>query len=756
MPRVHAAYPPQSMKELQNLFSSIEGADISQRQKDCLSLYLIQDLRTADDAAFVRDRFMSERDVHEISGFWAMDHGQFEEAVRLFALSGNSDNIAPRVLKLLIMNGRHKEAVRYIQAVDPVLNRDEDIYLRMALYLKIDLLQAMMFQRSFESTPLGDRLWGQFLQYIFQNNSLPKALLALSLTDAEEARLINYCQTTGSRSCLEFMVTYFVHRGRIAEALEFLQSLGRHVEKRDAVNRVETDLTIVRNFELILPVVQRIAQQVGVSDVDLSRPVPLSASLNIRSSCLTNVDAQSMLIKALRSALALSKTVTVPDSLPAKDDTFEILPQMDDSILDISSVYSEEGQSMVSSELPDTLDEMTDSRPNSPTPSGLGDQSMFSLREESVVSEQEDLPHLSPLMQSAPPPSSYLGRMSASFARPPSPTLPYQTPITHQPQSQQSAYRSPEMMGSLYEEQVQRVKSPVGPSVPQAPPMTSMSPFSPQVKEPARVTRTASRVEKHKRSTRKRSTSPVRKPPTLQSRLTEVANDLNTPTRRSGRIAAKQQATHETDDRSGETGASVTRKRAKVLDDDAHHNVSTTTPAVATHGTTAARSTRTKTAASNAARAAEPPTATRSRRRTHEEQHEPVPALTKSRSILKASEPSSAAKGLRERNTAAATPARLTRTATAVKKAAAAQELDALINDDDGPMRLEDLLQQQQTPAPKRGARKKDQENATEEKPGRKSTRAPTTTTPAAPAPKLARSVVTRRMAKQLEREGQL
>ncbi|KAJ3145616.1 Protein ELYS [Geranomyces variabilis] len=767
-------YPAQSAKDLQDLINEVAAAHAAERDKDRVCLYLAHDGKAGEDARFVREYLISSSDMHEVAGYWALDHGKFEEGVRQLSLANKIESLmASKVLKALVTNDRHMDAVRYFQATRPDLRTEEDKCLRMALHLRHDLHEALIFQRRHRRSPLGDRLWQQLLHFVFQEKpespAIAKAFLLLPFTAEEEARLAAYCQSLGSCPALRFIVAYFIQRGRLSDALQYFRKLQQlEIRGRNSkATSVDAALNAAKltNFEMILPFVYRIGEE---------EPISQSTNANIRTSALNNVEAQSALLTAARRAVHTGGEVAPPPEYAGAtslEDTFEIISH-DHTSLDVTAIFSDH-------DAPSELDEgefisppdsaFTDSGPPSPTPSARSSvennaspnhfaspERDMSRRFPEHAAATTDLTSSSPssILQLYPHPTSppVDARPRPPSIYPPVPAaLPPTVPAMVDPFRR--SFGSPEMAMNVLkdrEEQVERVKSPVGPSVPQAPPMKSMSPFE-RVQEPP--TPPADRPKR--RAVRQRSPSPtgrksVSRPASFQSRLASVAREQaaavpSTPARRSGRIAAKQQ-THDSDD-DEPFPQPTTRKRVKLAIDEPTVSADDHVEDEEVEDPSRASAPRTPGRASSAAAAAAAPRSTR-RRTTlsaalsaappeleNTQPHTAPPATPKPRASAKAKPKTPAPSALRERN---ATPTRTTRT-TAKKMPAPPTPAK------DEPMSLADL---DASPAPRRPAARaaKAAENHSK----------PTTAKKTPASAVLSRTVLTRRMAKKLEEEGQL
>ena len=69
-------YPPKNREELRRLYEKIEEIETDSLKKSCLYYYLLKDFRA--DSKFAMDFVIPEQFCQLISGFYALDHLQFE------------------------------------------------------------------------------------------------------------------------------------------------------------------------------------------------------------------------------------------------------------------------------------------------------------------------------------------------------------------------------------------------------------------------------------------------------------------------------------------------------------------------------------------------------------------------------------------------------------------------------------------------------------------------------------------------------
>lgn len=69
-------YPPKNREDLRRLHEKIEESETDSLKKSCLYYYLLKDFNA--DAKFAIEAAIPEQFCQLISGFYALDHSQFE------------------------------------------------------------------------------------------------------------------------------------------------------------------------------------------------------------------------------------------------------------------------------------------------------------------------------------------------------------------------------------------------------------------------------------------------------------------------------------------------------------------------------------------------------------------------------------------------------------------------------------------------------------------------------------------------------
>lgn len=69
-----------------------------------------------------------------------------QDGIRCLGHPSVTTHCADKLIRLMVSRGKYAEASRFVQAVSPEPSTDKDIRFRMALHLKISLLDALRFQ----------------------------------------------------------------------------------------------------------------------------------------------------------------------------------------------------------------------------------------------------------------------------------------------------------------------------------------------------------------------------------------------------------------------------------------------------------------------------------------------------------------------------------------------------------------------------------------------------------------------------------
>ncbi|KAJ3298752.1 Protein ELYS [Borealophlyctis nickersoniae] len=310
-------YPPTNVEQLEEIFEEISNCQPFLR--DSFILYLLKDWENGSDLEYARKAMVQPKYQLAINGYWAFDHGMLQEGLHLLMHPSITQDFPNKVVKTLVMEGRHADALQFMQAVHPPIETMEDIRLHMDVLLRTDFMDAFAFQRKH----IDQRdLFMHLLSACFlpkPNVSMVEKLLELPFNSAEEESMVSFCRSADSGAAKDFLIMYYINRGRYSEAISLhdeLRSTGQ--SNRHDVGQLGRD-DIIDNVRLLVPEVQRKAQLVssesrrpapqsaspmetrddGREGDGHGASTPLSASKHIRESLDGNTDPQKTLIAAL-------------------------------------------------------------------------------------------------------------------------------------------------------------------------------------------------------------------------------------------------------------------------------------------------------------------------------------------------------------------------------------------------------------------------------------------------------------------------
>ncbi|TPX67549.1 hypothetical protein SpCBS45565_g03770 [Spizellomyces sp. 'palustris'] len=573
-------YPPKDAQQLRDLYDAITTADTTSTQKNCLIMYLIKDWKNGNDLEFSNSRFVSQSPYKRICGFWDMDHGLIQEGVQCLGWPGVKPEFPEKIIKALIMHGMPWDARAFIQAVKPDFTTDSAIRLHMTVLLATNLLEAFRYQRRYQNHHIGDLLWHQLLHYCFQNGTIAKSLacefLQLPINQYEESLLASYCAKFPTRACRETLIKYYIARARHVEAILLLEDLASDASVRNSgkddppegchFNEYRINLMLA-NLQTMLTPLNKIRLELARERVKSMENggeyVPLSAQKCVRGVAKTAADAQKILLRALRTALPTdTRTAQTTPAEAVLESQLSDFDFMDIKGLSLPSPISvrDEDDDIVMVDSPQHTGSANVSVSAISTPSPT---QRFEKRRGSPVAQEEE--------EMSPRKPKEIGR--ASFAE----TLEGDMDVTAQPKirrvgfgltdssSESDSDSEPSMVvtpyrngetfelnnvatpissGNTYPDksqddhgmQVEHVEchtSPVGPLVNRGPPLRSMSHFSPR--EDKNLVTDMDKNVKNAELKAERS---------RQRRFLDFVEP--TPVRKSGRLAAKQAERNET------------------------------------------------------------------------------------------------------------------------------------------------------------------------------------------------------------------
>ncbi|RKP08983.1 nuclear pore complex assembly-domain-containing protein [Thamnocephalis sphaerospora] len=276
---VGTAYPPVDADGLVQLVHSVYGCDLDMLKKDSIMYYLIRD--SGNEAAisgFAQKRLIPEPYQQLVTGYWLLDHEQYERATAYLCMPTVQVDWPEAVVRTLLQVGRADLAWRFLQQTLWTPADASGVELQFRVRLQTDLHDALLFQRKYVLNDANNegQLFVQLLNFCFiekKSGDLLSRLMNTPFTAREESLLVNYCDDSQAPLCFDFLIMYFVHHGRYVEAIRLNELARRREDPRRAVSKqVARRNAIVDNLRLLLPPVQR-----DVLELQLEAPALITA-----------------------------------------------------------------------------------------------------------------------------------------------------------------------------------------------------------------------------------------------------------------------------------------------------------------------------------------------------------------------------------------------------------------------------------------------------------------------------------------------
>ncbi|XP_021574399.1 protein ELYS isoform X2 [Carlito syrichta] len=288
-------YPPASLHALLDIYLL---DNVSDEDKHSITIYLLLDimysfLNKTDTCieSFPTAFAISWGQVKRIQGFWLIDHNDNESGLNLLFHPSTAKPLSwqhSKIIQAFMSQGEHKQALRYIQTMKPVMSSGSDIILHLSVLLfNRCMVEAWSLLRQHSNGLNIEELLNHTYE-VCQEVSLMEDLLKLPFTDTEQACLVKFLQSSASVQNHEFLLVHHLQRANYVSALKLNQTLKINLmNDRDPRLR---ERSVVRNSILdqygkILPRIQRKLAMEQAKPYHLSksvfrevsRPKPLSS-----------------------------------------------------------------------------------------------------------------------------------------------------------------------------------------------------------------------------------------------------------------------------------------------------------------------------------------------------------------------------------------------------------------------------------------------------------------------------------------------
>ncbi|KAJ3090792.1 hypothetical protein HK102_002655 [Quaeritorhiza haematococci] len=276
-----ASYPPDDVNKLEQLFKAIFASGLDILKKHCFIYYLLKDWKNSRASDYAAAYLLPSHFRLLVNGYWALDHGMFDEALACLCDPSVEVDWSGKVVKTLCTNNRYKDALRFVHAASPPLQTAEDVNYRMKVLLSNGhLMDAFLFQRRHNcGGPKGLDLLKRLLNACFfpPREDFINDLLKFPFNATEDAFLSSYCRSRVADEplCADFLVMYYIAHARYVEAIkchEEFRQIKPHPRNGanstvEAARSLQRRSDIVANLKLLLPGVQRQALQLEMEEL---------------------------------------------------------------------------------------------------------------------------------------------------------------------------------------------------------------------------------------------------------------------------------------------------------------------------------------------------------------------------------------------------------------------------------------------------------------------------------------------------------
>ncbi|XP_006871329.1 PREDICTED: protein ELYS [Chrysochloris asiatica] len=279
-------YPPMSLHALLDMYLL---DNVTEAAKHSVTIYLLLDImysfpNKADTSieSFPTAFAISWGQVKLIQGFWLLDHNDYESALDLLFHPATAKPVPwqhSKIIQAFMIQGEHRQALRYIQAMKPPVSNGNDVTLHLTVLLfNRCMVEAWTLLRHHSNRFNVEELLKHTYE-ICQEMGLMEDLLKLPFTDTEQECLVKFLQSSASVKNHEFLLVHHLQRANYIPALKLNQTLKINLmNDRDPRLRERSVArnSILDQYGKILPRVQRKLA------IERAKPYPLTAATVFR------------------------------------------------------------------------------------------------------------------------------------------------------------------------------------------------------------------------------------------------------------------------------------------------------------------------------------------------------------------------------------------------------------------------------------------------------------------------------------------
>ncbi|KAL2045694.1 hypothetical protein N7G274_002124 [Stereocaulon virgatum] len=219
--KTSAAYPPESNRNLKELFQRIAASSSPEHHKHSVVYYLLKDLSQAkgDHEHFARASYLPDKYKTFIDGIWYLDRLKFERALDYLTEPASTPTFSEEILYTLCRHTSRDDVtlpIAYFHTVSPSITSSKVLEAYFLVLCRANVTEAFYFSRA--QGDMNHRvLFEQLIAFVHTNSTgAIKAtrgveLISLPLNEEEESWFDAYLEEKGST--LPGAIDTFLMRG---------------------------------------------------------------------------------------------------------------------------------------------------------------------------------------------------------------------------------------------------------------------------------------------------------------------------------------------------------------------------------------------------------------------------------------------------------------------------------------------------------------------------------------------------------------
>ncbi|KAA1138686.1 hypothetical protein PGTUg99_034576 [Puccinia graminis f. sp. tritici] len=270
IPNFKDLFPPPHPSRLRQLLDSIDACSFDLLKKNCLVYYLLKEYGDGRENRFAIDRLIPSHFSRGLDGLWALDHSQWQSAIRSMSDPTVTPDFLPEIIRTLATQPplylRSDYVMRFYQLTQPSLDLPSIEFVLRAMCINSNLRSAWALQRSY-GRPERDRLLRILFETCFGLNDHRQPLaetlqvmVAFPFDELEDTTLSRFAigapqllPGPHSMVVIQFYLSKLTSEARYIEAIRFERELS---ESAGIVSSPEID-RVIRGIAEMLPEVQR-------------------------------------------------------------------------------------------------------------------------------------------------------------------------------------------------------------------------------------------------------------------------------------------------------------------------------------------------------------------------------------------------------------------------------------------------------------------------------------------------------------------